>query len=181
MKRTGIILALFFSGSLLYAQKKTTTSAVVSFDATTSLDPLPKAENKTAVGSVDIGTGAVAFEVAIKNFSFQNPKMQGHFNGTTWMDSDQFPTATFKGKITNLPQVNLKVNGTYNANVEGALTMHGVTNQVTTTAVITVDGKKLNAKAEFSIKMKDYQINGPAIGSGHVSSEPVIKVLADLK
>lgn len=181
MRRVGIVIALILSGTLLYAQKKTTTSAVVSFDATTKLDPLPMAENKASIGSIDIRTGAVAFEVTIKNFSFENPTMQKQFNGKVWMDSDQFPTASFKGNINNLLQVNLKANGTYVAHVNGALTIHGVTNQISTTANIVVDGKKIRADAGFSIKMKDFNINGPAIGAGHVASEPSIKVVAEFK
>lgn len=176
-----MIIALFLSGTLLHAQKKTTTSALVSFDATTKLDPLPMAENRASIGSIDIRTGGVAFEVTIKNFSFENPTMQRQFNGSVWMDSDQFPTASFKGNINNLSQINFKADGTYIANVNGTLTIHGVTNQISTTANIVVDGKKISADTGFSIKMKDYNINGPAIGAGHVSSEPNIKVSAEFK
>lgn len=42
MKKAILILALAATGTV-FAQKKTTTSATVSFDATTKLDALPKA------------------------------------------------------------------------------------------------------------------------------------------
>ena len=117
-------------------------------------------------------------EAAIKNFAFSNPKMQEHFNGATWMDSDKFPKASFKGKITNLSKVNFKSNGTYTANVEGNLTMHGVTRPVSTTATVVVAGKSVNTTANFDVKVADYGINGPAIGAGKVSTEPKISVVA---
>ena len=41
------------------------------------------------------------------------------------MNSDQFPTATFNGNISNLAEIDFG-KGTYKANVEGELTMHGV-------------------------------------------------------
>ena len=50
-------MTLILAAGLLFAQKKTTTSAIINFDATTSLDALPKAENKTAVAAIDTKKG----------------------------------------------------------------------------------------------------------------------------
>ena len=72
MKKTILFLAFIATTGYIFAQKKTTTSATVSFDATTEKDALPKAENKTVIGSIDTQTGDVAFEAAVKNFSFPN-------------------------------------------------------------------------------------------------------------
>jgi len=44
----------------VFAQKKTTTSAIITFDATTVLDALPKAENKTVVAALDTKSGTAA-------------------------------------------------------------------------------------------------------------------------
>lgn len=43
MKKTFFILALVAITGSVFAQKKTTTSASVAFDASTSIDALPKA------------------------------------------------------------------------------------------------------------------------------------------
>ncbi len=179
MKKTGLFLALALSSTVLFAQKKTTSAANISFDATTSLDALPKAENKTSVAALDTKTGSVAFETVIKNFAFSNPRIQEHFNSAGWLDSDQFPAAGFKGKISNLSAVNFAKNGTYNADVEGDLTIHGVTKPVKTKATIVVDGKKISSKSEFKIKLEDYNVNGGAIAAGKVSKEPTIYVSAE--
>lgn len=179
MKKTSLFLSLFLASGMLFAQKKITTSATVNFDATTSIDELPKAENKAAVAAIDTKTGAVAFEVVIKNFNFSNPMIQEHFNSSGWMDSDQFPSATFKGEITNLSEVNFTKNGTYNADVSGNMTIHGITNPVKTKAVITVADSKVSSKAEFTIKLEDYKISGKAIAAGKVASEPKISVSAE--
>jgi polyisoprenoid-binding protein YceI len=181
MKKTVLLFALVAVVSASFAQKKKTTSATIKFDATTSLDALPKAENKTAVASLNTKTGDVAFESIIKSFSFSNPKIQEHFNTAGWMDSDKFPKATFKGKITNLAGVNFKADGTYTANVEGNLTMHGVTKPVTTNATIVVSGKKISTTSDFTVALADYGVNGPAIGAGKVATDPKISVMADFK
>ncbi len=182
MKKAILVLSLAAVAAVSFAQKKlTTSSATVSFDASTKLDALPKADNKTAVAALNTKTGDVAFEAVVKNFSFTNPKMQEHFNGEQWMDADKFPKSTFKGKITNLSAVKFNADGTYSATVEGDLTIHGVTKKVTAPATITVSGKTVTANAEFSIKVADYNVNGPAIGAGKVATDPKITVSAEFK
>lgn len=179
MKKSILVLALATAATVSFAQKKlTTTSGTISFDATTKLDALPKADNKTVVAALNTKTGEVAFEAVVKSFSFANPKMQEHFNGAQWMDSDKFPTATFKGKITNLSAVKFATDGTYTATVEGDLTLHGVTQKITAPATITVNNKKVSASSDFTIKLADYGVNGPAIGAGKVSTDPKITVSA---
>jgi polyisoprenoid-binding protein YceI len=182
MKKTIILFALVGFTTASFAQKKkVTTSATINFDATTKIDALPKAENKTVVASLDTKTGDVAFESIIKSFSFSNPKMQEHFNGAMWMDSEKFPKASFKGKITNLSAVNFKKDGTYSATVTGDLTLHGVAKPVTTTASIKVAGKTVSTTTDFSVKLADFEVNGPAIGAGKVATDPKITVVADFK
>lgn len=179
MKKTTLVLALALSTATLFAQKKTTTSASVNFDATTSLDALPKAENKTAIAALDTKTGSIAFEVVIKNFSFSNPMMQDHFNSEGWMDSDKYPTATFKGTIADIASVNFSKDGSYDVVVEGNLTLHGETKPLKIKATITVGNKTITAKSTFTIKLEDYKVEGKAIAAGKVSKEPAITVSAD--
>jgi polyisoprenoid-binding protein YceI len=182
MKKSILLFALVGLTAFSFAQKKkTTTSATINFDATTKLDALPKAENKTVVASLDTKSGAVAFEAVVKNFSFSNPKIQEHFNTAGWMDSDKFPTATFKGKITNLSAVNFKADGTYSADVTGDLTMHGVTKPVTSKANVVVSGKTITTTSDFTVALADFDVKGPAIGAGKVATDPKISVVAEFK
>lgn len=179
MKKTILSLAMVLATGLLFAQKKTTTSAVISFDATTALDKLPKAENKTVIASLDTKTGKLAFESVIKNFAFSNPRIQDHFNNKGWMDSDTYPTATFSGTIGNPGAVKFNKDGEYAVTVKGELTMHGVTKMIETTGTIAVTGKTIKATANFDVKLADYNIDGPAVGAGKVSREPTITVVAE--
>ncbi len=178
MKKTILSVALIMATGLLFAQKKTTTSATVAFDATTEKDALPKAENKTVIASLDTKTGAIAFEAAIKSFTFSNPMIQDHFNGKGWMDSDQFATATFKGTIVSLKDVKFDKDGTYKVTVTGNLTIHGETKPVEAKGSITVAGKAVTATSNFDIKLEDYKVSGGAIAAGKVSKEPKITVVA---
>lgn len=179
MKKTILFLAFIATTSFLFAQKKTTTSATVSFDATTPKDALPKAENKTVIGSIDTKTGEVAFEAAVKNFSFSNPKMQEHFNAANWMNSDQFPKITFTGKIEKLNKVKWAKNGTYKVKVTGDFTIKGITKSTKVEGTITVAGGKISIATNLKVKLADYNITGQSIETGKVSREPEIKVSAE--
>ena len=178
MKKTFLILALVALTGSLFAQKKTTTSATVTFDATTSLDNLPKAENKTAIAALDTKTGAVQFEVTVKNFAFANPTIQGHFNGDKWMNSDVYPTFTFKGSIVNLSAVDFTKDGSYTANVEGVLTVKGKEQKVKAPSTIVVKAGAITATSDFSIKLADFEITGAPIDAGKIAREPKISVNA---
>lgn len=179
MKKSLLILALVaFTGSV-YAQKKTTTSATVAFDASTSIDALPKAENKTVIAALDPTNGSVAFEANVKNFAFSNPTIQDHFNGEKWLNSNQFSTFTFKGNLTN--GVDFSKDGTYNTNVEGTLTVKGVSQKIKAPATVVVKGGNITANSQFSIKLADYGITGAPIDGGKVAKEPKITVSAEFK
>lgn len=179
MKKTILVLALFTTASTLFAQKKTTTSATVAFDATTEKDALPKAENKTTIAALDTKTGSVAFEAAVKNFAFSNPMMQEHFNSDKWMNSDKFPKFTFKGKIADLSKVNFKKDGSYTVSVSGDMTVRDVTKPVTAPATIVVKDGKISTTTAFSVALADYSITGAPIDGGKVAKEPKVSVSAD--
>ena len=181
MKKTILFLSFVAITGSLFAQKKTTTSATVAFDASTAIDALPKAENKTVIAAVDTKTGTVAFEATVKNFAFSNPMIQDHFNGANWLNSDAFPKFSFKGKIVDPSKVNFTKDGSYTVNVAGDLTIKDVTKPVAATATIAVSGGTLNTTSSFSIKLADYGITGVPIDAGKVAKEPKITVSAELK
>jgi polyisoprenoid-binding protein YceI len=181
MKKTILFLSFAFITGSLFAQKKTTTSAIVKFDASTSIDKLPKAENKTVVAAINTTTGALAFEATVKNFSFSNPLMQSHFNGNNWLNSDDYPTFTYKGNISDLSTVNFTKDGTYTVNTDGVLTIKGVDQKLSTPATIIVKDNAVTASAEFTIKLADFGITGSPIDGGKVAKEPKIAVTAELK
>ncbi len=168
------VLFTFFS----FSQKKTTTSATINFDATTSIDKLPKAENKTVVAAIHTKKGTVQFEATIKNFTFSNPRIQEHFNSKGWMSSDEFPTAVFNGTITNISAINFRKNGTYTAQVEGDLTIHGKTQKIKTVATFVISEDEINSSCDFGIQLADYGIDSPAVGAGKVARDPKISVKA---
>jgi len=178
MKKSILFLSLIALTTGVMAQKAVTTSAVITFDATTPKDALPKAENKAVIASFDKKTGAVMFEAAVNNFAFTNARIQEHFNGDKWMNAAAFPKFTFSGKIDKPGSVNFKKNGTYNVNVKGDLTVKGIAKPVSAPATVVVKDGVITSSSTFSIKLADYGITGGSIDSGKVSPDPSITVSA---
>jgi polyisoprenoid-binding protein YceI len=179
MKKVITILALIISAGSVLAQKKTTTSATVSFDATTPKDGLPKAENKTVIGSINTKTGEVAFEAAVKNFTFTNPQMQGHFNGDNWFKSNTYPVIGFTGKIDKLNAVKFTKNGVYKVSVTGDLKIRDISKQQKIKGTITVKDGKVSVASDFIVKLADYNITGVPVDAGKVAKEPKVSVRAE--
>ena len=179
MKKTILFFSLLTAATFGFAQVKQTTSAIVSFDATTPKDALPKAENKTVIAQLNTKTGEIGFEAAVKNFAFSNPLIQEHFNEERWMNSGKFPAFTFMGKINDVQKYNFSKNGVYNVTVTGQMTVKDKTTTLTTPATIEVKNGSLVATANFSITRAEYGIQGG--GGGRIAGQPKVSVSAELE
>lgn len=177
MKKSTFLFALMLASAGLFAQAKKTTSATISFDASTPIDPVAKAENKTVIAAVDPKTGVVQFEAAVKNFAFENKKVEEHFNAERWLNSEKFPKFSFKGKIENPSKVNFKKDGVYNVTVAGDLTIKETTKPITTPATITIKGGKISSVADFTVNLPDF---GVMADGKKIAKDAKVTVSADL-
>jgi hypothetical protein len=161
MKR--LLLFVFFLSIVLAAnaQKFMTKNGFISFYSHTPMEDI-KGDNNQVVGVLDISTGEMVFQALIKSFHFDRALMEEHFN-ENYMESDKIPKSVFKGKITNMASVDFTKNGTYNVTVDGDLTIHDVTNKISTKGTIEVVSGGINANSKFNIVPEDYKIVIPGV------------------
>lgn len=117
-----------------------------------------EANNYKAVGTVNTVTGEVVFSVPMQSYEFEKSLMQKHYNSKKFLDTKKFPKSKLKGEITNLSDVHFNVDGTYNATVEGTLTIHGETKNIKENTTITVKGKSVKLNTKFNLALADYAI-----------------------
>lgn len=163
MKKISILLsaiALFATVSTANAadSKQVISKTHIKFFSHTVAEDI-QANNFTSVATFDTQTGEVVFSVPMQGFEFEKALMQKHFNGPDFLDTKQFPKAKLKGKITNLDQINFAKDGTYTANIEGELTIKGVTKPISQKGNITVKGGKTEGVSKFNITLADYGIS----------------------
>ena len=150
-----------------------TKSGQIYFNATGALVKIAAVNNQVDSKFVD-ATGQIIFGVLIKGFKFENQLMEDHFN-ENYMESTQFPKADFKGYITNIKEINFSKDGTYPIQVEGVLTIHGVSQKTNTKGTLTLAQGKATIEGDFSVKVKDYGITGLYIGE-KIANEATIKL-----
>ena len=149
---------LFFTMAGL-AQQYVTKNGFIRFYSDASTEKV-EATNRQVNAAMDITTGDFVFRVLMKSFTFEKALMQEHFN-ENYVESDKFPNATFLGKIINIKEVNTSKYGNYPVTVEGKLTIHGETKQVSEKGTFEVLEGKLIGKAKFIITLSDYKISIP--------------------
>ncbi len=172
-----MIMAFCAITASITAQNFFTRDGKVKFDATSAGSPEKiEALSKTGSCVIDAATGKMQWAVLVKGFQFEKALMQEHFN-ENYLESGKFPKATFSGQITNLNEVNLAKDGTYNAVVTGKMTMHGVTKDITTNGALTVGDGKIKLNAGFAVLLADYSISIPSLVSDKVAKE--VKILID--
>ena len=161
MKQITILFILLITGYSANAQKYMTKNGFIGFYSHTPMEDI-KGDNNQVAGVLDISTGDMVFQALIKSFHFDRALMEEHFN-ENYMESEKFPKSIFKGKITNLSSVNFSKNGTYDVTVEGDLTIHDVTNKISTKGTIEVVTGGINANSKFNIVPEDYKIDIPGV------------------
>ena len=153
-----LLLNIVIAGN---AQKYLTKNGYIGFYSHTPLEEI-KADNNQVVSALDTSTGEMVFQALIKSFHFDRALMEEHFN-ENYMESDKIPKSVFKGKITNLSDVDFSKPGTYNVTVEGDLTIHDVTNKVSSKGTIEVVEGGINANSKFNVVPEDYKITIPGV------------------
>lgn len=184
MKRTKIILKTILISIIVisalqgFSQKYLTKNGYIRFYSETPLETI-QAENKQVNAALDLQTGDFVFKILIQSFEFPKALMQEHFN-ENYMESDKFPNAMFKGKIVNLKDIDFNKEGTYKVNVDGDLTIHGVTKTISEPGTIIIKGDgKVQGKSKFNIKVADYDIRIPKAVTENIADS--IEVTVDVE
>lgn len=161
----------------MFAQKISTRTGYVRFFSETPVENI-EAINKQVSSVIDLESGQFAFLVPIKAFVFEKALMQEHFN-ENYMESGQYPNATFKGSIANLDALNLAEDGEYKLTLAGVMTIHGVDREIEQPVMVTVKEGQVKLNSNFTVKASDYKIEIPAAKADNINNELDVTVKMD--
>jgi polyisoprenoid-binding protein YceI len=175
MKKILISMVCLVFSTVAFSQKMMTRSGEIKFDATVPGAMDPVVGTSTTVSSIfDKATGDFVVQGLVKSFKFKSPLMEEHFN-ENYMESDKLPKTSFKGKVVGYDGKT----GTYD--VEGDLTIHGVTNKVKTKVTISTAGGKLTIVGNFVVKLNDYKLEVPAMAKKTLAETAKISIKLELE
>ena len=168
-------LLICISFSVRAQNKLFTKSGTISFFSKTSIEKI-EAINKKVLAVIDTANKKIEFSVLIKGFEFEKALMQEHFN-EDYLESDKYPKALFKGNFDekSLPLV-LTEDKIQNLQVNGYLTMHGVTKPLSVIAIFIVKKQVISAATSFKILLSDYKIKVPSLVANNISKEILVKI-----
>lgn len=175
MKKIFLATAVLFTfGKEAAAQKYYTKNGNISFFSKTAIEDI-KADNNQVMSVLNVPTGELQFSLLVKSFHFQKALMEEHFN-ENYLESNKYPKSTFKGTVTDISKVNFAADGSYPVNVSGDLSIHGVTNKVTTKGTITIKAGRITGTSVFVVALADYKIAVPKLVENNISKTIEITV-----
>ncbi|MEO8591112.1 MAG: YceI family protein [Flavobacteriales bacterium] len=176
--RTIIAVAALLPLATIAQDRYATRTGHITFTSETPVE-LIVGENNKVTSVFDATSGAIQFDVLIKAFEFEKALLQEHFN-ENYMESNTFPKASFKGKMTGVTAEQLKTAGTYEVLVEGELTIHGVMKPVKAKGTLVVDAAGgIKASSDFTVKPEDHGITIPSVVRKSIAEEVQVKVRLD--
>lgn len=170
MKVKFLLVFLLFSYSLL-AQQFKSVEGQVSFFSDAAIEDIA-ATNKKASSIFDSSNGEIVFLISIIEFQFDKSLMQTHFN-EKYMESDKFPRATFKGKVTGFDKT---VSGIQQVSAKGLLTIHGQSKEMEVNGSIEKQASLLLLKSAFMIELEDFKIKIPKLLWQNIAEQVEVKV-----
>jgi polyisoprenoid-binding protein YceI len=174
VKKFLLLFLLAFLTITVNAQKYITRNGFISIYSETPAETI-KADNNQVASALDTSTGEMVFEVLNRSFHFDRALMERDFNDN-YIESEKYPKSSFKGKITNISAVNFAKEGSYNVTVEGDLTIHGVTKNISEPGTIQVSKDGINADSKFHLVPEDYNIKIPGIARNKIDKSLQVTV-----
>ena len=175
-----MIIRLFFLSVLFpffcISQKLFIEQSKVSFFSWAPLEDISAVSNKLE-GVVDFSSGDFFFRAPINTFIFPSSLMQKHFN-EKYLESDVYPTSSFKGKFTE--KISISENQSQTIYANGILNIHGVDQNVSIQTVLNIENTKVVFSSEFRVFLKDYKIKVPKIVRMNIADTIDVKVSGNL-
>lgn len=169
-------IVLLLSINSIQAQVLSFDRGKVEFYTTTILSDIEAVSEDVQV-KLDVQSGDVEIEIAIESFEFEYELMQEHFNDE-YLESDKFPAATFKGKLT---QSIVDLHDETEVDVFGELVLHGIKKEIKFKANISSKEAYTIVKCKFPIAFKDFNVEEPSILAKSVAKDVEVKSVLYLK
>ena len=170
-----LLLTLLLISQSIFAQKYFTRTGSTEFKASVqAFEPVEATNNSTSV--ILTNDGQIAAQLFVSAFQFRLALMQEHFN-ENYMDSAEFPKATFKGKLEDITISELE--NSKEVLIKGVLTIRGVEKKIETKGILSKIGDKIKLVSKLVVLPSDFNIEIPSLIRRKIAREITINLSYD--
>lgn len=166
-----LLISVFIFLNQSFQAEKTiyiTRDGEITFLSNAPLEVI-RAKSKKLVGVLNIKDRSFTFSLPVNSFEgFNSSIQQTHFN-EDYLESEQIPNSTFKGKI--IEEEDLSKPGTYRIRAKGKLNIHGIENDRIIRCDLKVTPGRIDVQANFTVFLSEHNIKIPSIVNQKISEE----------
>lgn len=179
MKKIIFLIVLFLTNPIVAQKKMISGNGIINFEASVPLYEEVTATNKSAQCILNTKSGELYSTILIKDFHFKISLMEKHFN-EYYLESDRYPKATFKGRIIGF---NWHIIGTTPKKfiIKGKMELHGKKKEINAIAFLRKTNNGLEITSDFTVKVKDFNIEIPSVLSMKIAENVNIKTIFFVK
>ena len=172
-----LIAGLLGTFTHLPAQTFIGQSGTVRFRSDAPLEMI-QARSEALKSAIRLSDRSFAFRVRVNSFQGFNSELQReHFN-ENYLESSDYPEATFVGKI--IETIDPRQPGTYTIRAKGTLTVHGEARERIIKSELVSDGETLRLSSYFTVLLQEHDIDIPRIVNQKIAEEIEVWVTATL-
>ena len=174
MKQITLILVfILLESTIAVGQVYKSSKASAYFKSDAPLE-LIEAKSQKLKGAINSDKRTFAFSIPIRSFEgFNSPLQREHFN-ENYLESVQFPNATFTGKI--IEKIDFDKDGKYTIRAKGKLTIHGITQERIIKSQLEIKKGKLYVISNFTVLLDEHQIRVPKIVYQKIAKEIMVYI-----
>lgn len=179
MGRISFLILIFIQAALstFSQQIYMTKSGTVDFISDAPLE-LIKAASTELQGALNPEDKSFAFVIDNKSFKgFNSPLQQEHFY-ENYMEVQDYPTSSFRGKI--IENIDMQSVSEQTVRAKGILTIHGVEQERIIKGTISRSGDKIIIKAAFTVSLEDHNIKIPKVVYQKIAEIIQVSIEAEL-
>ncbi len=137
---------------------------------------LIEASSTELKGLINTEERTFAFSVPMSSFEgFNSPLQRVHFN-ENYMESKQYPNATFSGKI--IENIDFTKDGLYTVRAKGQLNVHGIKRERIIRSELQVGEGQIEVRADFTVLLAEHDISIPKIVHQKIAEEIAVEIRA---
>ncbi|WP_425421577.1 YceI family protein [Phaeodactylibacter xiamenensis] len=137
---------------------------------------LIEASSTELKGLINAEERTFAFSVPMSSFEgFNSPLQRVHFN-ENYMESKQYPNATFSGKI--IENIDFTKDGLYTVRAKGQLNVHGIKRERIIRSELQVEEGQIEVHANFTVLLAEHDISIPKIVHQKIAEEIAVEIRA---